>query len=358
MERLSVKTGKKIRKRQNNLLYESLAYNGSFDNPTLIRLTVFDQENLHSSIVKNPAKIELVPGKVNWIHVSGLKDVESIGNLCSVFNLQITVVQDILNARHLAKIEETNSGLFAVLDAYSYDEKMTLSREHQCFILGKDYVLSFEEGGVDHNFEQIYKSLQDNIGQLRKMKADYLFNIFISMVIDTYYEVIEHMQDYLMDMEDLLMEFNADHKDSGKQIQLFRRDYSRLKKAILPFRESFNRLVMLDSLYLSPGVKPYFKDTYDHIQQISLMLDSNRETLASLIDLYLANNDVRMNHIMKQLTVIATIFIPLTFLAGVWGMNFNFMPELGWEYGYIFAWLVMILVGIGLYIWFRRKNLF
>jgi magnesium transporter len=357
MERPSVKTAKKIIKRKNNLLYESLAYNGSFDNPTLIRFTVFDQDSLHSSIVKNPAKIELIPGKVNWIHVSGLKDVESVGSLCSVFNLQMTVVQDILNSRHIAKIEETDSGIFAVLDAYSYDENVTLSREHQCFMLGEDYLLSFEEGS-DRSFEQILKSLQENRSQLRKMKSDYLFNLLISIIVDSYFEVIEHMQDYLMDMEDLLMEFNADHKDSGKQIQLFRRDYSRLKKAILPFRESFNRLIMLNSYYLSSEVKPYFKDTYDHIQQITLMLESNRESLASLIDLYLANNDVRMNHIMKQLTVIATIFIPLTFLAGVWGMNFNFMPELGWQYGYIFAWLIMIIVGIGLYIWFRRKNLF
>jgi magnesium transporter len=357
MERPSIKTNKKVKKRQNNLLSESFSYNGTFDNPTQIRLTVFDKDSLHSSIVKKPGKIDIVSGKVNWIHVSGLKDVESIGELCSVFNLQITVVQDILNSRHIAKIEETDSGIFAILDAYSYDDKMVLSREHQCFILGKDYVLSFEEG-LDRSFEQILKSLQENRSQLRKLKADYLFNLLISIVVDSYYEVIEHMQDYLMEMEDQLMEFNADHKDSGKQIQFFRRDYSRLKKAILPFRESFSRLIMLDSEYIISEMKPYFKDTYDHIQQITLMLEANRETLASLIDLYLANNDLRMNHIMKQLTVIATIFIPLTFLAGVWGMNFSFMPELGWQYGYIFAWSVMILVGIGLYIWFRRKNLF
>lgn len=357
MERPSVKTGKKTKRRRNNLLYESLTYNGTFDNPTRIRLTVFDQDSLHSSIVKDHAKIEIVPGKVNWIHVSGLKDVEAIGNLGSVFNLQITVVQDILNSRHIAKIEETDSGIFAVLDAYSYEENMTLTREHQCFILGKDCVLSFEEGS-DRSFDQILKSLQENLSQLRKMKADYLFNLLISIIVDSYFEVIEQMQDYLMEMVDQLMEFNADHKDSGKQIQFFRRDYSRLKKAILPFRESFSHLIMLDSEYINTEMKPYFRDTYDHIQQITFMLESNRETLASLMDLYLANNDLRMNHIMKQLTVIATIFIPLTFLAGVWGMNFKFMPELGWQYGYIFAWLIMILVGIGLYIWFRRKNLF
>jgi magnesium transporter len=347
----------KSKKRRNNLLYDALTYNGSFTNETIINFTNFDSESYQTVTVKKPESLKLVEGKVNWVHVSGLSNVAAVTGICSRFGLQLPLVQDILNAGHMAKFEETNNGLFTVLDAYSYNEDFELVREHQSFMLGSEFILSFEEG-TGHRFEQVRKALDDKMGQIRHQKADYLFNLLISIVVDSYFEVIEIQQDKLMELEDSLMEFNAVHKETGQQIQMFRKDYSSFKKAILPLRESFGRYVLMESGLISEGVRLYYMDTYDHLQQVSLMLESNRETIASLVDLYLANNDLRMNLIMKQLTVIATIFIPLTFLVGVWGMNFKSMPELGLAHGYLFAWLLMIIIGVVLYFWFRRKNLF
>jgi len=349
--------GKVIRKRRNNLLYEGLTYNGTFTHASAIYLTSYDAVNCQSVEIRHLHDLKLQKGQVNWIHVSGLSDTKMVGDLCQMMGLEVPVVQDILNARHIAKLEDTGSTLFAVLDAYSYHDDGTLIREHQGLVLGKDFVLSFEEG-TGHRFEPVRKALMDGIGQVRKHQADFLFNLLISMIVDSYFDVIEKQQNHLLDMEDSLMEFNAAHKETGQQIQLFRRDYSRLKKAIAPFREDFGRLLMMESAFIPETSRLYFRDTYDHLQQVMIMLEANRETIASLVDLYLANNDLRLNRTMNQLTIVATIFIPLTFLVGVWGMNFHNMPELGWPNGYLYAWLLLFAVGIGLYFWFRRKNMF
>jgi magnesium transporter len=345
------------RKRLNNLLYGSLTYNGSYEQATEIHLTSYDAKTCQTELIKHPKDLKFQKGKINWVHVCGLSDTESVGELCRMMGLELPVVQDILNARHISKLEDTGSGLFAVLDAYSYNESSILIREHQSLVLGPDVVLSFDEG-TGNRFEQVRKVLMEGIGQLRKHQADFLFNLLISLVVDSYFDVIEKQQNRLLDLEDLLMEFQTAHKETGQQIQLFRRDYSRLKKGIAPLREDFGRLLMIESTFIQETSRLYFRDTYDHLQQVMTMLEANREAIASLVDLYLANNNLRLNRTMSQLTIVATIFIPLTFLVGVWGMNFRHMPELDWVDGYLYAWLILIAVGVGLYVWFKRKNLF
>jgi len=345
------------RKRRNNLLYGGLNYNGDFTQATEIHLTSYDENNCQTRTIKNTHELKLEKGKVNWIHISGLSDTQLVSDLCTQMGLAIPVVQDILNARHLAKLEDTSGALFAVLDAYSYNEASLLDKEHLGMILSVDFVLSFEEGS-SHRFEPVLQALMDGIGQLRKHQADFLFNLLISLVVDSYLDVIEKQQNSLMEMEDALMEFNTIHKEAGQQIQLFRKDYGRLKKDITPFWEDFRRTLMLESTLIHDTTRIYFRDTYDHLQQVTSILEINRETIASLVDLYLANNDLFLNRTMNQLTIVATIFIPLTFLVGVWGMNFKNMPELGWAHGYLLAWMLMIALGVGLYLWFRRKKLF
>jgi magnesium transporter len=341
--------------RRNNLLYGGLNYNGNFQHQTVIKLNWFDVETTHTELINEPSACRLHPGKVNWVQVCGLINQEDVATLCKSFGISLPVIQDILNVRHIAKVEETGKNLFAVLDAYT-DTPEGLVREHQSLILGKDLVISFEEGN-GHRFDPVRKAVDEGIGQVRQHGADFLFNLLISMVVDSYFDVLENQQNALMEMEDALMEFQAPQQETGRKIQFFRKDFTRLKKAVSPLRESFGRMLMLESGLIQTETRLYFRDTYDHLQQVMAMLEANRETIASLMDLYLANNDVRSNNVMKQLTVVATIFIPLTFLAGVWGMNFAGMPELTLKYGYLFAWLVMIALGILLYLWFRRKNL-
>jgi magnesium transporter len=344
------------RKRRNNLLYGGLNYNGIYTHATQIHLINYDSAHCETTEIKQPKDLKLRPNVVNWVHVSGLSNEKVVVELCEKLNLALPVVQDILNARHIAKLEETGGCLFAVMDAYGASEGEELSREHQSMILGPNFVLSFEEG-QGHRFDPVRKALLENVGQVRMHGPDFLFNLLISIGVDSYFDVIEIQQNNLLEIEDSLMEFNAAHKETGQQIQHYRREYTRLKKAIAPFREEFGRVLMFDSVLIQDSSRVYFRDTYDHLQQVMSMLEANRETLASLVDLYIANNDLHMNQIMKQLTVVATIFIPLTFLVGVWGMNFMYMPELSMVHGYLYAWLAMIAVGILLYFWFRRKNM-
>ncbi|MEN6363356.1 MAG: magnesium/cobalt transporter CorA [Bacteroidales bacterium] len=345
--------------KSNNLLYDNLVYNGISDTQTSIQLTCFDKLSVKTSRFSDSKDLiqSIDLNKVNWIQVSGLKNVDVIGEICSFFGLQVPTIQDILNVSHICKIEETNNLLLVILDAYGYNDSMALGRDHLSFVLGNHFVISFEETGRNR-FDLVNKALESNVGLVRSQKPDYLFNLLISMVVDSYLEVLEEQQNCMMDMEDLLIEFNQIVKETGQQIQHFRKDYSKLKKSISPLIEHFGHLLLMESTLIGKTSLVYFRDTYDHIQQVSLMLDANRETLASLVDLYLANNDLRMNQIMKQLTVVSTIFIPLTFIVGVWGMNFKWMPELDWKFGYLFAWLIMVALGLIFYLWLRRKKMF
>lgn len=345
---------KVLRKRRNNLLYGGLNYNGNFTHATNIQLTSYDATSSETVVVHDFKDLRLKPGKTNWVHIFGLSDETEIANLCKIVGLELPMVQDILNARHIAKLEDTGKGLFAVLDAYTYNEAKEMVRDHQSLFLGPNFVVSFEEG-TGHRFDLVCKAITEGVGQVRQHGADFLFNLLVSLVVDSYYDVLEYQQSNLLDMEDELMEFQAGHKETGQQIQHFRRDHTRLLKAVSPLHEAFGHFLMLDSALIKSDSKIYFRDTYDHLRQVMSMLDANRETLSALMDLYIANNDLRMNLIMKQLTVVATIFIPLTFLVGVWGMNFQFMPELGWPNGYLYSWIVMIAVGVLLYLWFRHK---
>lgn len=345
-----------VRIRRNNLLYGGLQYNGAFRHETEIRHTWYDADQLHTQIVAKPEAFHLQAGKVNWVQVCGLSNQDQISALCKSLGLTLPVAQDILNVRHIAKVEHTGEALFAVLDAYNSTNDQ-LIREHQSLVLGTDLVVSFEEG-FGRTFDPVRKALKEEVGQVRRQGSDFLFNLLISIVVDSYFDVLEIEQDKLLDMEDVLMEFQAAHRDMGRQIQTIRRNNTRLKKAIHPLRESFGRLLLDETGLIRPESRLYYRDTYDHLQQIVSMLDANRETIASLVDLYLANNDLRTNSIMRQLTVVSTIFIPLTFLVGVWGMNFDRMPELNMTYGYLYAWLAMLTLGVLLYLWFRKRNLF
>lgn len=352
------KTQSSVRK-SNNLLYDKLVYNGLSEIQTDFRLTCYDQTSVKTTHFKDVNQLLSVVDAdlVNWIHVSGLKDVDGVGKLCRHFGLEVPAIQDILNVAHLAKVEDVGHLLLVILDAYSCEEEMVLEHQHVSLVLGKHFVLSFEEES-SNRYNLVLKALETNLGQVRMQKADYLFNLLISMVVDSYLEVLEIQQEGLMDLEDLLIEFQMVPKVAGKKIQIYRKDLTRLKKSIYPLREHFGHLLLIESNLIDKSCLVYLRDTNDHLQQVFMMMDVNRETIASLVDLYLANNDLHMNQIMKQLTVVSTIFIPLTFMVGVWGMNFSRMPELEWKYGYLAAWILLFVIGLLFFVWLRRKKMF
>jgi len=357
MEKVRPKVVHNRKKRTNNLLFQGLEYNGTYTQKTVIRQLTFSEQTCELNVLESPRQLKLVNDKLQWIHVSGLSDISTIEAISQHFGLSLPMLQDILNARHIAKVEESEGVLFALLDAYHYGEDGLLSRQHQAFVLGANWVLSFDEGD-SKRFEPVEKALLNGVGQVRKHGADFLFNLLISFVVDSFYEVVEQQQAGLLDLEEALMDFGQPQEVSSVSIQQHRRDYTRLSKALTPFLEGFGEALMMDSALIKPTSLLYFRDTYDHLKQVKIMLEANRELMASLVDIYLSNNDVRLNRSMNQLTIVATIFIPLTFLVGVWGMNFKNMPELDWKYGYLIAWGVMIAIGVGVYAWFKKRMMF
>lgn len=346
---------RKIKHRNNNLLQEKLVYIGSNVIETTVIQTRFNAESYEQKTFAASDFAYSESNNVTWVQIKGLANTEHIGRICKQFGVPRLIIQDILNTQHIAKIEHTNDFVFIVSDLFAYDEQNELKNEQICLLLGKNFVLSFQESNANY-FSAIENALKTKQGKIVQKKADYLFNILMSTLVDRYLEVIETQQNLLLDMEDSLIEYQAERAGINIQIHNYRHHYLQLKKALFPIKDQFVQLLLWDYEYIQTENHIYFRDTNDHLQQAYVMIEENRETIASILDLYMANNDLRMNHIMKQLTIVASIFIPLTFLVGVWGMNFKNMPELEWRYGYLFAWILMFVASLAFYVYFKRKK--
>ncbi|HPW90251.1 MAG TPA: magnesium/cobalt transporter CorA [Paludibacteraceae bacterium] len=357
MKQKSQKPTRRPRIRQrDNLLYEQLQYTGDIHEGTCLELTVFDKSGIKTHTGDDLTVLnQMEPTKVNWLCVRGLSDVNLIGKLCRHFELPNVWMQDVLNTRHIAKIEEIDYGFLTVLDVFSYNEHHTLDKEHVSLLMKKGVIISFQES-QSNLFAEISKALTTNTGKVRSESVDYLYDLLFSSIIDSYLAILDTQRDQMLDMEDQLMEFGGDHVAVGRAIQLVRKDYMLLRKNLGPLRTDFS--ILLESNYVKDSNKIYYRDTRDQLLQVFQLIDNAKETITALVDLYLANNDLRMNQIMSRLTVVSAIFIPLTFLAGVWGMNFRVMPELSWQYGYLFAWGVMGVVALGVIWWLWKKRWF
>jgi magnesium transporter len=290
---------------------------------------------------------------VSWIRVFGMTNAELIINLVKSVGLNELDARDILTTQHIMTIEEYDKKIFVVMPVtYMIDgHKIT---EQVALITGKNYLISIQESNHPL-FESICTSIKNNqYLKFNNRKSDFLMASIINEVITYYADEVVQLEDDLEDLEDQLLDIKQIHADLITNIQEKRREMIHLRKLLFPFKDQLSKLLRVDPGLINSQEIPYFKDIYDQLLYIFQNLESCREILSSLVDLYLNNNDVKMNVVMKQLTLVATIFIPLTFLVGVWGMNFKFMPELDWRYGYLFAWGLM--AGIGLFVWFYLKR--
>ncbi|WP_287826978.1 magnesium/cobalt transporter CorA [Bacteroides sp.] len=342
---------------KNNLLVEQLSYNGEELTPTAVQLISYSPTSFNQNEVElwDNENIQLDPNTTYWVKVDGLNQINTIRKIADRINLNFLLTQDILNINHPSKIEEYENFLLLVLKYFIVDED---SAEYIPFqisiVLGDNYLISFSE--KKHPFmDDIIKAIENDVFHIRKRGADYLLSVVINSIIGNHTSAILQINDSLDDLEDDLLSFST-NKNLGIEIQTTRKQYIALKKADLPLKDQYARLFRANNKLISPKNKAFFNDVNDHLQFVLQNIDICRETLASLVDLYISNNDLKMNDIMKRLTIVSTIFIPLTFLVGVWGMNFSFMPELDWKYGYIVAWLLMIVIGIIIYIYFKIKK--
>jgi magnesium transporter len=293
------------------------------------------------------------PG-VTWINVTGIHNVALIEALGKGFDLHPLTLEDIVNTAQRLKMEEFPSYLFIVMKMVAFNEVTNrIDIEHVSLILGENYVISFQEDD-DDVFDSVRNRIRSTKGRIRSMRSDYLAHGLMDAVVDHYFLAIERMGDRIEDLDDQIIA-QPRPEDIG-EVHRLKRDVLNLRKAVWPLREAIGALEKSESAILRPETKAFWRDLYDHTIQILEMVETFRDILGGIHDTYLSSISNRMNEVMKVLTIIATIFIPLTFIAGVYGMNFENMPELTWSYGYYMTWAVMLAVGIGMLAYFKRKN--
>lgn len=341
---------------RNNLLSEKLTYTGESQTPTHLHLCSYSGKEMQEATGKTFAGIaaKLDANRINWLQVHGMKDTETIREICNHFQIDFLVLQDILNANHPTKIEEHDNYTVLILKLFTLDEEQEeLNQQQLCLIHGNNFMLSFLENETTF-FDDVTNAITNNILKICDKQSDYLLSVLLNSVMGNYISIVSNIDDSLEDLEEHLLTINNKH-DIGARIQTLRRQYMQIKKSVLPLKEQYVKLLRSENEMMHKVNRPFFNDVNDHLQFVLQTIDICRETLSSLVDLYISNNDLRMNDIMKRLTVVSTIFIPLTFLVGVWGMNFDIMPELRWQYGYLMAWVVMLIIG-GLVYWYLKRK--
>lgn len=291
---------------------------------------------------------------ITWINLNGLNHVTEIEKLGKSFDIHPLVLEDIVNISQRPKIDEHEDYLFLVLKMLYYDENETVISEQVSFILGKDYLLSFQESEGDV-FDGVRDRIRHAKGRVRNMQSDYLLYILIDAIVDHYFSVIEILGNKIEDFEAEI--FSGDlQDDASKKIQNLKREILRLRRAIFPLREVISRIEKNNNKLIHDKTITYYRDLYDHLIQVSENIDIYREMIWSLMDMYMTTISNKMNEVMKVLTIMASIFIPLTFIAGIYGMNFEYIPELKYKYGYFTVWGVMIALFLGMLYYFRKKK--
>lgn len=290
---------------------------------------------------------------VTWINVDGIHQVEVIEKLGKNFGLHPLILEDMLNTEHRPKIEDFDDYIYIILKILFFDEKNNkLLIEQASFILGPNYVLSFLEK-ESKIFSALKKRIRNGLGRIRKMGADYLLYALLDSIVDNYFVVLENLGEKIEFLEEGLVTNPA--PAILKSIQNLKTGMIFLFKSIWPLREVISGLERGDSPLVKESTGIYFRDVYDHIIQAIDTVETYRETITGMLDIYLSSINNRISEVMKVLTIITTIFIPLSFLAGLYGMNFKYMPELEWHWGYPFVLLAMIITAMLMGIYFKKK---
>ena len=294
------------------------------------------------------------PLMTTWIDITGLAEKSVMKDIGEKFGIHPLWLEDVLNTDHRPKVEELDNLMFVIMKFPSIDkETQKVAFEQISIFLGKTFVISFQEHHSD-TFSLIKERMVRALGNIRTSKPDYLFYALIDRVVDEYYEVVESLGTRVEKLDESLRESFKEFDPND--IILLRNEFLYLRKAAVPIRDALKSILATKVGEIDPANKRYFRDAYDHAIHIVEAVDGYRELLKSQVDTYQNALNQRMNEVMKVLTVFTSIFAPLTFIAGIYGMNFNQMPELQWEYGYHFSLGLMLVVTVCLLYYFRRKE--
>jgi magnesium transporter len=291
---------------------------------------------------------------IAWYTIDGVHDAEILRTIGERFGLHGLVLEDIANTTQRPKIEEFDQHIFVAMKMITFDESAKeLVSEHVSLIFGDGYVLSFLENEGDV-FEPVRQRITSAKGRIRKMKSDYLAYALMDAIVDNYFTVLEDLGDQIDEVEDEVVE--APSIQTLRTVHRLKRELIFLRRSVWPMREVVNSLLRDESDLVRDETRIYLRDLYDHTIHVIDTVETLRDIVAGMLDVYLSSVSNKLNQVMKVLTVMSSIFIPLTFVAGVYGMNFKYMPELEWSYGYPAIMLSMFLVAVALLVMFRRKE--
>jgi magnesium transporter len=323
---------------------------------TRVAVVEYDGQDFQGKELKNFETCYIFPKEpaVTWVNVVGIQQVEVLEKLGNCFTVHPLALEDILNTEQRPKVEDYGEDLFIVVKLITYNEKKDeVEAEQISLILRPNALISFQEKEGD-DFAAVKERLRAGKGRLRKMGADYLAYTLLDVVVDQYFVVLEKLGERIEVLEGKLL---ADPGTATLQkIQNLKREMLLLRKWIWPLREIISSLERGEFSVIQESTRIYLRDVYDHAIQVMDAVEIYRDMLSGMLDIYLSSLNNRMNAVMKVLTIIATIFMPLTFLAGVYGMNFKHMPELDWPWGYPLILVVMAFVAILMLTLFRRKK--
>jgi len=329
--------------------------------PPVLRAIGYGADTIEEMEIASPGDLVGLRGRwpMLWIDATGVGDAEAVAAIGEVFGLHRLALEDVVNVHQRPKVEEYPESLFAVARMATLGERV--DTEQVSVFLGPDWVLTFQERTGDV-WEPVRERLRAGRGRIRAAGSDYLFYAILDAVVDGYYPVLEEFGARMEFLEEEVID--DPREDLVGVIHAARRDALALRQSVWPMREAMGQLYRDEFTLISSDTRIYLRDAYDHAIQVIDLLENYREMASALMDVYLSSVSHRMNEVMKVLTIIATIFIPLTFIAGIYGMNFDpeaspwSMPELGWYWGYPAVWAVMLVVAGGLVWFFKRKGWF
>ncbi|MGD2096473.1 MAG: magnesium/cobalt transporter CorA [Desulfobacterales bacterium] len=326
--------------------------------PTEITLIDFDHKTYEQRQIKTTADLrELKDSPTNsWINVAGITDTDLVAEIGQLFDIHPLVLEDIVNPRQRIKFEAYDDYIFIVLKMITYsNEKESFHKENVSLILGKHFLISFQEEPGDV-FDAVRKQLQTENRRVRTSGCDYLAYRLVDLIVDHYYAVVEKFGEHIERLEIELSE----KSDSVliHELQTLKRDLLLFLRAVLPLREALSGMMKEEVLLITDDTRVFFRDVNDHFMQVKDTIISFRELAAGMLDGYLSMVSYKMNEVMQVLTIFAATFIPLTFIAGVYGMNFEFMPELHFKFMYPTVWLLMIATAVSMLVYFKRKKWF
>lgn len=326
-----------------NIRIDLIEYNDNIFNKTSIN-------NIEKAFHKS------IDSSVRWIDIDGLYDIDLVKKVGDNFNIHSLILEDILNTDQHPKVDLENNYIYIVLKMLYYDKfSKEIKSEQVSFVLFDDCLISFQEFPGDV-FDNIRTRLQTNKNNIRSKNSDYLLYSLIDAIVDSYFNIFESIGDVLDKIEDNLM--NSPTKSLLSDIYNLKRDIIFLRNSVWPLREIVSTLIKDEHILIDEKTTIYLRDVYDHIIQIINVIETYRDILSGMLDIYLSSMSNKTNEVMKVLTVFSTIFIPLTFLTGIYGMNFHYMPELSSKYGYPIFWVITIALILFMINYFRKKNWF